>query len=185
MLRSRAHVGLFFLLVGCAPFFFFFLVELVARVSSSSSLMFVVSLLVLRGSLSSLWFFLFVAVGNEPFLKAYNGTFLNKTLPALKNIQTSLNNAGLGSKIKATVPFNADIYYSPNSNPVPSAGDFRPEIRDLTVEIIELLYSNDAPFTVNIYPFLSLYGNDHFPFDFAFFDGGNKPLRDDGKSIQI
>ncbi|KAE9587539.1 putative glucan endo-1,3-beta-D-glucosidase [Lupinus albus] len=124
----------------------------------------------------------YVAVGNEPFLKAYNGTFLNKTLPALKNIQTSLNNAGLGSKIKATVPFNADIYYSPDSNPVPSAGDFRPEIRDLTTEIIEFLYSNNAPFAVNIYPFLSLYGNDHFPFDYAFFDGGNKPLRD-GKSL--
>lgn len=38
------------------------------------------------------------------------------TLPALKNIQTSLNNAGLGSSIKATVPFNADVYYSPDSN---------------------------------------------------------------------
>ncbi|GAU45123.1 hypothetical protein TSUD_135530 [Trifolium subterraneum] len=60
---------------------------------------------------------------------------------------------GLGSKIKATVPFNADIYYSPDSNPVPSA--------------------------VNIYPFLSLYyGSDVFPFDFAFFDGKNKSLRD-------
>ncbi|KAJ1441018.1 X8 domain [Sesbania bispinosa] len=120
----------------------------------------------------------YIAVGNEPFLKAYNGSYLNKTLPALKNIQRSLNNAGLASKVKVTVPFNADIYYSPDSNPVPSAGDFRPEVRDPTIEIIQFLYSNNAPFTVNIYPFLSLYGNDHFPFDFAFFDGNNKPLRD-------
>ncbi|KAJ1435162.1 X8 domain [Sesbania bispinosa] len=120
----------------------------------------------------------YIAVGNEPFLKAYNGSYLNKTLPALKNIQISLNNAGLASKVKVTVPFNADIYYSPDSNPVPSAGDFRPEERDPTIEIIQFLYSNNAPFTVNIYPFLSLYGNDHFPFDFAFFDGNNKPLRD-------
>ncbi|CAJ2645175.1 unnamed protein product [Trifolium pratense] len=121
----------------------------------------------------------YVAVGNEPFLKAYKGTYLNKTLPALKNIQTSLNNAGLGSKIKVTVPFNADIYYSPDSNPVPSAGDFRPEVKDITVEIIQFLYSNNSTFTVNIYPFLSLYyGNDVFPFDFAFFDGKNKSLRD-------
>ncbi|XP_022631749.1 glucan endo-1,3-beta-glucosidase 8 isoform X2 [Vigna radiata var. radiata] len=79
----------------------------------------------------------YVAVGNEPFLKAYNGTFAKKTLPALKNIQTSLNKAGLSSKVKITVPFNADIYYSPDSNPVPSAGDFRPEMRDLTIEIIQ------------------------------------------------
>ncbi|KAK7354308.1 hypothetical protein VNO80_19767 [Phaseolus coccineus] len=123
-----------------------------------------------------------VAVGNEPFLKAYNGTFAKKTLPALKNIQTSLNKAGLSSKVKITVPFNADIYYSPDSNPLPSAGDFRPEMRDLTIEIIQFLYANNAPFTVNIYPFLSLYGNEDFPFDFAFFDGKSKPLRD-GKAL--
>lgn len=120
-------------------------------------------------------------MGNEPFLKAYNGTYLHTTLPALKNIQSSLYKAGLGSKVKVTVPFNADIYYSPDSNPVPSAGDFRPELRDLTIEIIQFLYSCNAPFTVNIYPFLSLYGNDNFPFEFAFFDGNTtitKPLRD-------
>ncbi|XP_057747513.1 glucan endo-1,3-beta-glucosidase 8-like isoform X3 [Arachis stenosperma] len=73
----------------------------------------------------------YIAVGNEPFLKEYNGSYLQSTLPALKNIQTSLNNAGIGSRVKVTVPFNADIYYSPESNPVPSAGDFRPEpLRD-------------------------------------------------------
>ncbi|KAK9268911.1 hypothetical protein L1049_000676 [Liquidambar formosana] len=98
----------------------------------------------------------YVAVGNEPFLQTYNGTFLKYTLPALRNIQHALNHQGLGSKVKVTVPFNADIYYSPDSNPKPSAGDFRPEIRDLTIEIIQFLYLNDAPFTVNIYPFLSL-----------------------------
>ncbi|KAL3825120.1 hypothetical protein ACJIZ3_021149 [Penstemon smallii] len=122
----------------------------------------------------------YVAVGNEPFLKSYNGTYLQHTLPALKNVQEAINNVGLGSQIKATVPLNADIYNSPDSNPVPSAGDFRPEIRDLTVQIVQYLYSNDAPFVVNIYPFLSLYGNIYFPLDFAFFDGGskNKPIKD-------
>ncbi|KAL8527915.1 hypothetical protein ACS0TY_005649 [Phlomoides rotata] len=120
----------------------------------------------------------YVAVGNEPFLKTYNNTYLHHTLPALNNIQEAINKAGLGSQIKATVPFNADIYNSPESNPVPSAGDFRAELRDLTVQIVQFLYSNDAPFVVNIYPFLSLYGNMYFPLDFAFFDGTNKPVRD-------
>ncbi|KAG9140816.1 hypothetical protein Leryth_022546 [Lithospermum erythrorhizon] len=124
----------------------------------------------------------YVAVGNEPFLQAYNGTYLQLTLPALKNIQEALNHAGLGEDVKATVPFNADIYFSPESNPVPSAGDFRPEIRDLSIEIISYLYSYGAPFVVNIYPFLSLYSNVYFPFDFAFFDGPNKPMRD-GKYV--
>ncbi|KAL5714752.1 glucan endo-1,3-beta-D-glucosidase [Ranunculus cassubicifolius] len=120
----------------------------------------------------------YVAVGNEPFLQTYNGTYFKVTLPALKNIQKALNEAGLGSKIKAIVPFNADVYFSPDSDPVPSAGDFRPELRDLTIQIIEYLSENDAPFTVNIYPYLSLYGNEYFPMDFAFFDGSNKPVRD-------
>ncbi|KAK1549963.1 hypothetical protein Q3G72_011301 [Acer saccharum] len=120
----------------------------------------------------------YVAVGNEPFLQTYNDTYLHITLPALKNIQQAINKAGLGSKVKATVPFNADIYNSPVSNPVPSAGEFRAEIRDLTIEVIKFLHSNDAPFTVNIYPFLSLYGNSFFPLDFAFFDGTSKPVRD-------
>ncbi|OVA08098.1 Glycoside hydrolase [Macleaya cordata] len=124
----------------------------------------------------------YVAVGNEPFLKTYNDTFSEITMPALQNIQQALYEAGLGFRIKATVPFNADIYNSPDSNPVPSAGDFRPEIRELTVEIIQFLYENDAPFTVNIYPFLSLYSNEYFPMDFAFFDGTKKPIKD-GKVI--
>ncbi|GMH27337.1 hypothetical protein Nepgr_029180 [Nepenthes gracilis] len=120
----------------------------------------------------------YVAVGNEPLLQSYNGMYHKCTLPALKNIQEALNRAGHGAQIKPTIPFNADIYYSPDSNPVPSSGDFRPEVRDITVEIIQFLYENDAPFTVNIYPFLSLYGNAHFPMDYAFFDGTSKPLVD-------
>ncbi|KAF5197683.1 Glucan endo-1,3-beta-glucosidase [Thalictrum thalictroides] len=120
----------------------------------------------------------YVAVGNEPFLQTYNGTYFKVTLPALRNVQKALNDAGLGSKITAIVPFNADVYYSPDSNPVPSAGDFRPDLRDLTIQLVHYLSETGAPFAVNIYPFLSLYGNEYFPMDFAFFDGANKPVKD-------
>ncbi|KAL2929283.1 Glucan endo-1 3-beta-glucosidase 8 [Bienertia sinuspersici] len=122
----------------------------------------------------------YVAVGNEPTLQTYNGTYLNYMLPALKNIQEALNRAGHGDRIKATIPFNADVYFSPESNPVPSAGDFRPEVRDLTLEILQFLHENGGPFTVNIYPFLSLYGNKNFPIDYAFFEGSSTPIRDQG-----
>ncbi|QHO17715.1 Glucan endo-1,3-beta-glucosidase [Arachis hypogaea] len=122
----------------------------------------------------------YVAVGNEPFLKSYNNSFLNVTMPALQNIQNALNEAGMGEKIKATVPLNADVYQSPQNNPVPSAGTFRPDISDLMTQIVQFLHNNNAPFTVNIYPFLSLYGNDDFPFDYAFFDGVSNPINDNG-----
>lgn len=74
---------------------------------------------------------------------------------------------------------NADVYNSPASNPVPSAGRFRSDISDLMTQIVEFLAKNSAPLTVNIYPFLSLYGNDNFPINYAFFDGAT-PVVDNG-----
>ncbi|VFQ74050.1 unnamed protein product [Cuscuta campestris] len=122
----------------------------------------------------------YVAVGNEPFLKAYNGSFLKTMFPALQNIQKALNDAGLGDKIKATIPQNGDVYDSGSAGP--SAGNFRSDIKDLMIKISRHLRDNNAPFLVNIYPFLSLYQNPDFPVDFAFFDGGAKPVIDNGVS---
>ncbi|KAK6150522.1 hypothetical protein DH2020_015454 [Rehmannia glutinosa] len=51
----------------------------------------------------------YVAVGNEPFLKAYNGSNIDTTFPALKNIQKALNEHGIGDKIKVTIPQNGDV----------------------------------------------------------------------------
>jgi hypothetical protein len=107
-----------------------------------------------------------------------NGTFLNVTFPALQNIQRALYDAGHGDTIKATVPLNADVYNSPENMQVPSAGRFRPDIAGLMTEIVQFLNQSGAPFTVNIYPFLSLYGNDNFPLDYAFFDGTTSPVVD-------
>uniref|UniRef100_A0A6N2MUD3 Glucan endo-1,3-beta-D-glucosidase n=1 Tax=Salix viminalis TaxID=40686 RepID=A0A6N2MUD3_SALVM len=70
-------------------------------------------------------------VGNEPFLTSYNGSFLNTTFPALRNIQNALNDAGVGDSIKATVPLNADVYSSPTDQAYPSSGRFRSDINDL------------------------------------------------------
>ncbi|KAA8530955.1 hypothetical protein F0562_005678 [Nyssa sinensis] len=120
----------------------------------------------------------YVAVGNEPFLKSYNGSFMKPTYPALKNVQKALDEAGLGDKIKATIPLNADVYDTNSGNP--SGGDFRSDIKDLMVQIVKFLHASNAPFLVNIYPFLSLYLNPDFPVDFAFFDGGAKPINDKG-----
>lgn len=106
-------------------------------------------------------------MGNEPFLSSYNGSFVNITFPALKNIQSALNDAGLGDKIKATVPMNADVY----DGTLPSAGHFRNDTSSQMTQIAQFLSQNNAPFTVNIYPFLSLYLNEGFPIDYAFFDG--------------
>ncbi|PKA50660.1 Glucan endo-1,3-beta-glucosidase 6 [Apostasia shenzhenica] len=118
----------------------------------------------------------YVAVGNEPFLATYNGSFIQTTLPALQNIQGALIKAGLSSQVKVTVPLNADVYQSPSSKP--SDGDFRPDIQNLMLSIIKFLSDNGSPFTVNIYPFISLYTDPNFPIDYAFFDGTASPVID-------
>lgn len=99
----------------------------------------------------------------------------------MKNVQKAINEAGHGDIVKVTTPLNADVYESAGST-VPSAGDFRSDIRSLMVEMVRWLDSNNAPFLVNIYPYLSLYQNPDFPVDFAFFDGNAKPLQDKGNT---
>ncbi|KAK9134404.1 hypothetical protein Syun_013734 [Stephania yunnanensis] len=118
----------------------------------------------------------YVGVGNEPFLKSYNGSFMKSTFPALKNIQKALDEAGHGDEIKATIPLNADVYES--SSDKPSGGSFRSDIKTLMTDIVHFLHNNKAPFFVNIYPFLSLYLNPNFPINFAFFEGADKPIQD-------
>uniref|UniRef100_A0A6N2MEK0 glucan endo-1,3-beta-D-glucosidase n=1 Tax=Salix viminalis TaxID=40686 RepID=A0A6N2MEK0_SALVM len=75
-----------------------------------------------------------------------------------RNVTQRLNDAGVGDSIKATVPLNADVYSSPTDQAYPSSGRFRSDINDLMTQIVQFLSQNKAPFTVNIYPFLSLYG---------------------------
>lgn len=117
-----------------------------------------------------------VAVGNEPLLKSYNNKFNAVIFPALQNIQAALNKAGLSETVKATVPLNADVFESYTG--LPSGGIFRADIQDLMSSIVKLLSDNGAPFTVNIYPFLSQYYDPHFPLEYAFFDGLAAPLVD-------
>ncbi|KAM3239860.1 hypothetical protein ACQJBY_053510 [Aegilops geniculata] len=122
------------------------------------------------------YFARYVAVGNEPFLSTYNGSFLLTTFPALKNIQSALVKAGLGNQIKVTVPQNADVYDTATGKP--SDGDFRTDIHDRILEIVKFLSDTGGVFTVNIYPFISLYIDPNFPAEYAFFDGRSQPVVD-------
>ncbi|KAG5561027.1 hypothetical protein RHGRI_004149 [Rhododendron griersonianum] len=116
----------------------------------------------------------YVAVGNEPFLSSYSGQFQSYVIPALMNLQQSLAKANLAGYVKLVVPCNADAYESS----LPSQGAFRPELTDIMTQIVSLLNSNGSPFVVNIYPFLSLYGNSDFPQDYAFFEGTSHAVTD-------
>ncbi|XP_057963214.1 glucan endo-1,3-beta-glucosidase 5 [Malania oleifera] len=116
----------------------------------------------------------YVAVGNEPFLSSYSGQFQSYVMPALLNLQQSLAKANLAGYVKLVVPCNADAYESS----LPSQGAFRPELAQIMNQLVSFLNSNGSPFVVNIYPFLSLYGNSDFPQDYAFFEGTTHPVTD-------
>ncbi|KAH6777201.1 O-Glycosyl hydrolases family 17 protein [Perilla frutescens var. frutescens] len=116
----------------------------------------------------------YVAVGNEPFLNSYSGQFQSYVVPTLMNIQQSLAKANLAGMVKLVVPCNADAY---ESN-LPSQGAFRPDLTQIMMQIVSFLNSNGSPFVVNIYPFLSLYGNSDFPQDYAFFEGTTHSVTD-------
>lgn len=116
----------------------------------------------------------YVAVGNEPFLKSYNGQFQNLVMPAVLNLQQSLVKAKLASSIKLVVPCNADVYESS----IPSQGIFRPDLTQIMTQLVQFLNTNGSPFIVNIYPFLSLYDDTDFPQDYAFFEGTTHPVTD-------
>ncbi|CAK9161272.1 unnamed protein product, partial [Ilex paraguariensis] len=118
----------------------------------------------------------YVAVGNEPFLKTYKASYLGTTFPALQNIQAALIKAGLGRQVKVTVPLNADVYQTDSD--LPSGGNFRSDIHDLMISIVKFLSDNAAPLTINIYPFLSLYADPHFPVGYAFFSDNSSPVVD-------
>ncbi|XVE97808.1 hypothetical protein REPUB_Repub03eG0050800 [Reevesia pubescens] len=118
----------------------------------------------------------YVAVANEPFLHTYNDMFVQTTFPALQNIQAALIKAGLGQKVKVTIPLNADVYQTDTG--LPSGGNFRPDILELVINIIKFLQDNGGVVTINIYPFLSLQADPNFPKEYAFFDNTASPLVD-------
>ncbi|MCO5582177.1 hypothetical protein L7F22_036067 [Adiantum nelumboides] len=121
----------------------------------------------------------YVAVANEPFLKSYNGTYIPLTFPALQNIQVALNKLDLGTKIKATVPMNADVL---SASEKPSQGTFRTDVSAQMLQIVSFLSQNGCPYTVNIYPFISYSSTQGFPQNYAFF-GSNIAQITDGDKI--
>lgn len=116
-----------------------------------------------------------MGVGNEPFLNAYGTQFQGVALPALKNVQNALNQAGYTNTVWATIPCNADVL---SGNQLPSQQTFRTDLQTLMTQIAQYYANSGAPFVINFYPFLSLVLGTNFPEDYAFFDGSTSAITD-------
>ncbi|KAI3726738.1 hypothetical protein L1987_66542 [Smallanthus sonchifolius] len=104
-----------------------------------------------------------INVGNEvlqygtPELKA-------QLLPAMKNVQTALDESSLGGKIKVSTVHSMSVL---GQSEPPSAGRFDPSIGDLLKGMLEFNKATGSPFMINPYPFFA-YQTDPRPETLAF-----------------
>ncbi|PHT50033.1 hypothetical protein CQW23_09780 [Capsicum baccatum] len=123
--------------------------------------------------------FRYVYVGNEPFLKVTTSKkrvnadvhFLNMTRYALDSFNFQ--------DIKVTTPHFTDCLINVTK---PSEGDFREDIKEKMIEMIDYIDKTGGPFVLNIFPIytVSRYG---FDVEFSFFDNKSKFKIVDGNNI--
>lgn len=89
---------------------------------------------------------------------------MSQLLPAMQNVQNTLNAASLGGKIKVSTVHSMAVLTQ--SDP-PSSGAFNPATSDLMKGLLEFQKETGSPFAINPYPFFA-YQSDPRPETLAF-----------------
>ncbi|KFK31822.1 hypothetical protein AALP_AA6G162900 [Arabis alpina] len=104
-----------------------------------------------------------IAVGNE-LTTSTDPNLMSQLVPAMRNVQTALEAASLGGKIKVTTVHVMSVLG--RSDP-PSAGAFNPDHADILKGVLEFNSETGSPFAINPYPFFA-YKDDPRPDTLAF-----------------
>lgn len=125
------------------------------------------------------YFYRYITVGSQPFSSTYFNKTYYEAVDVLKYFQTVLKEDEYFSSrnIKATMSHFTDILKEVKN---PSEGDFRLEIKDYMIRSCQLLYEDNAPVWLDIFPIYNvkrLFNND---LEFAFFNNNSTSTFMDG-----
>lgn len=104
-----------------------------------------------------------ITVGNE-VITSNDPNLQNQLLPAMQNVQTALNSAGLGGKIKVSTVHSMAVLGQ--SDP-PSSGLFVPSYQPIMKGLLQFQKETGSPLAINPYPFFA-YQSDPRPDTLAF-----------------
>nr|ACJ62625.1 beta 1,3 glucanase [Zea mays subsp. parviglumis] len=117
--------------------------------------------------------FRYIAVGNEA-----SGGDTGSILPAMKNLNAALANAGLGGSIKVSTAVQSDV----TQGFPPSQGTFS---QGYMAPIAQYLQSTGAPLLCNVYPYFSYVGNPaQIDLSYALFTSPGTVVQDGSNAYQ-
>lgn len=122
--------------------------------------------------------FRYIAVGNE----VIPGNLAQYVLPAMRNLRSALQSAGLQDQIKVSTAVSQGVL---GLSYPPSAGAFSGDALQYLRPIVQFLANNNAPLLANVYPYFAYSGDTaHVRLDYALFTAPGTVVTDGNLSYQ-
>ncbi|KAL9255671.1 Glucan endo-1,3-beta-glucosidase, basic isoform-like protein [Drosera capensis] len=116
----------------------------------------------------------YIAVGNEIRPNKDGSEISQYVLPAMQNIQNSLNQLGL-SQVKVSTAWDMAVFASTYP---PSQGTFDPAIESYSLPIVNFLVSNGSPLLLNCYPYFVFKDTPSLDINYALFTSPGVVVQD-------